>query len=194
MSDWIEINLPFAELDASGYPEFPDTSEEERRLFGATCEEALDKVNFDLVCDINGEVEDEINAQQGVASEEQTLSEREARHDLRYKMVQERLFRDYPEVAQADLQRTLIESWRDSHPLWEAWRIERDRLAEEGFLRTFVGQGLNRPGVQIELDDGKRYLIGDINLNSGVCDDCTPFEGDAVIKRYRVLLTPEDLE
>jgi hypothetical protein len=49
-------------------------------------------------------------------------------------------------------------------------------------------------GVQIELTNGARFLIGDINSLGGQCDDCMAFSYDTVIERYRLLLTPQELQ
>lgn len=54
--------------------------------------------------------------------------------------------------------------------------------------KTFENEKLNVPGTQIELENGKIYLIGDINRNRGVCDDCTAFSDTAIVKRYRILI------
>jgi len=51
---------------------------------------------------------------------------------------------------------------------------------------SFESLGLNKPGTLIDVED-KIYLIGHINLSCGVCDDCTEFEYDAIVKRYKVI-------
>jgi len=45
---------------------------------------------------------------------------------------------------------------------------------------------LNKPGTLVDVDS-KIYLIGHINPLSGICDDCTEFEYDAIVKRYKVI-------
>ena len=50
------------------------------------------------------------------------------------------------------------------------------------------------PGIQIELEGGSRYLIGDINDLGGECDDCPAFGRGVIVVRYRVLLTEADLK
>ena len=59
---------------------------------------------------------------------------------------------------------------------------------------TLEGLNLNVPGVQIELEDGTRHLIGDINEICGNSDDGCAFSNWAIVKRYRILLTPEQLK
>lgn len=89
-----------------------------------------------------------------------------------------------------------IEKWRRTQREYLAWNkvrvAEMTRLQQEDDAKTFNGQGLAKPGTQIEVE-GKLYLIGNINLNRGICDDCTAFEPTAIVTRYRVLCTvPEE--
>ncbi len=54
--------------------------------------------------------------------------------------------------------------------------------------------GLNKAGTLIEVKLGEethQYLIGHINTNCGVCDDCVEFGSDAIIKRYMVVWSAE---
>lgn len=62
--------------------------------------------------------------------------------------------------------------------------------------REFCNKNLNIPGTLIEVKykdrHGKKYkeqfLIGDINTIAGVCDNCTAFEREAVVCKYKVLI------
>lgn len=56
---------------------------------------------------------------------------------------------------------------------------------------SFASKGLNEPGTQVRMADGSTYLIGDINQNRGVCDDCVEFDADTIVEAYRVLVTKE---
>jgi len=56
---------------------------------------------------------------------------------------------------------------------------------------SFSKRDLNKPGTLIELKNGKQYLIGDINVMRGVCDDCVAFESSTIVKRYKVLTDVE---
>lgn len=51
---------------------------------------------------------------------------------------------------------------------------------------SFEARGLNKPGTLIETDRGT-FLIGHINPNRGVCDDCTEFAEDTIVKRYKII-------
>lgn len=58
-------------------------------------------------------------------------------------------------------------------------------------LDSMKKRNLISAGVQVEMEDGERYLIGDINECRGVCDDCTAFRSDAIVRRYRVVWDDE---
>jgi len=47
-------------------------------------------------------------------------------------------------------------------------------------------------GLLIETEHGQ-HLIGNINELRGVCDDCTEFGGETVVRRYRIIWRPENL-
>jgi len=66
------------------------------------------------------------------------------------------------------------------HAKWDEHYAQEQKV-------TFLGRKLAKPGVEVEVGS-KRYLIGDINRNGGVCDDCMAFEPTAVVTRYRVLI------
>jgi hypothetical protein len=51
--------------------------------------------------------------------------------------------------------------------------------------------GKLKPGMLLELKNGKILLVGDINKNSGLCDDCHYGE-ETIVKRYKQL-TIKDL-
>ena len=59
--------------------------------------------------------------------------------------------------------------------------------------KSFTGRGLNKPGTIIEVivdGENKQYLMGDINISSGLCNDCSAFDSDTIVKRYKVIWQP----
>lgn len=56
------------------------------------------------------------------------------------------------------------------------------------FKDSFCQRKLNQPGTEIELENGEKYIIGNINKVAGVCDDCVAFEREDIVKRYRALI------
>jgi hypothetical protein len=68
----------------------------------------------------------------------------------------------------------------------EQTKKETEWVMFGGSYREFDEAGLAAPGTLIVVD-GDDYLIGDINTNRGVCDDCTEFSGDAVVEKYCIV-------
>ena len=52
---------------------------------------------------------------------------------------------------------------------------------------SFEDKGLNKPGTLIETDKGI-FLIGHINPLMGVCNCCTAFDSNTIVKRYKVII------
>lgn len=50
---------------------------------------------------------------------------------------------------------------------------------------TFISKGLNQPGTGVRLENGKEYIIGDINREAGSCSCCRLIEKTDVIAFYR---------
>ncbi len=72
-------------------------------------------------------------------------------------------------------------------------RIDEKQKEEEKL--SFCGMGLNKAGTLIEVElDGKTQvlLIGHINNLRGVCDDCTMFEPNTIVKRYKIVWSPKN--
>jgi len=55
-----------------------------------------------------------------------------------------------------------------------------------------AARGFVRPGVLLEMQSGRRLLVGDINELGGVCDDCTDVAVDGVVSRYAVIYTHQE--
>lgn len=84
-----------------------------------------------------------------------------------------------------------FELWEKGLPELEEYRNQIrkwDKKQEVKRKKSFCGQGLNKAGIIIELEDGTIHLIGTINELRGVCDDCTAFESNVKVKRYAVLV------
>jgi hypothetical protein len=56
----------------------------------------------------------------------------------------------------------------------------------------FVADDLNDAGVQVDVE-GKKFLIGNINMLGGYCDDCCEFRGLEIVTRYRRLVEEREL-
>lgn len=177
MTAWIECNLPYGNcrfVDDDKLPPEPDMSEAERAKFGTSCKELCDEAKFTTLNDLFLEIP--WNLTKAATRKEKTHIAKEA---------------GMANVLKAQRKIVVIKKWRETLPEYVAWsavrKAEYDRLAAELETACFDGQGLNKPGTQIEVGE-KLYLIGDINPNRGVCDDCIAFASDAIVTRYRVLV------
>ncbi len=52
--------------------------------------------------------------------------------------------------------------------------------------KSFYTDGLNKAGTLIETEEGE-FLIGHINREAGICDDCLEFPNGTIIKRYKIV-------
>ena len=54
----------------------------------------------------------------------------------------------------------------------------------------FVSLDLNKAGTLIDTEKGI-FLIGHINQVGGICDDCSDFDDDTIVKRYKIVWEEE---
>jgi hypothetical protein len=206
MSEWIELNLPFY---VSGYdlgtqfPKSPNLRRRAKKELGMTPEENEKTLltgdeDFYLSGVIYREFskhDDKITARlekKGLSEDELKLARRKKLQSLAKKNEQVRIVMSFFEFKKK------YDEWLDRQPEWIKYNEEFDKcvLQEREQLKTmsFEAMGLNKEGTLIEVDVGgklKQYLIGDINRLRGVCDDCTAFDSGAIVKRYKVVWTPE---
>lgn len=86
-----------------------------------------------------------------------------------------------------------VNAWEYEQPEWIDWRIKCELLRAEERTKSFSGLNLNKPGTLIEINNNgsiEQYLIGDVNTNRGVCDDCTAFASDVIVLRYAIVFEP----
>ena len=159
----------------------PDTSEQERAKFGLTYVEARDQLTEEME-------EALLDLHYSNPNLKDSSEKREAW------TAQEAEKKGLSEALRLRDRKQEIANWQDTLPEWIEWDTKSRTIhaakEQEAKQESFNGRGLCKPGVQIEVD-GKLYLIGDINQLRGVCDDCTAFEGDAIVTRYRVLIDME---
>jgi len=178
---WIELNLPYSGYEYQ-YTEEPDLSQEMIEEFKTTPDMILDSYSKN----ISDVLDDYL-----LFGKHKTYQNIEEWHDKEnVQLSLDKLKQDLELI-------TTIYVWKDSHPKMLDYKTRSNTLEEEyerKIKETFQEKGLAQPGIQIELDDGKRYLIGHINRNRGVCDDCTQFSGSDIVVRYRRLVSEEDLK
>jgi hypothetical protein len=202
---WIEINLPWRKYTdpQENSPPYPQKLVDKlvREKFGQTIEELeslyaekYGKSSREVFYDIKFGLEDEHPFDESVYEEDYERYQKEIEGLI--ENSQEPMI---VEMRTLTLARGAIEEFIDQIPEVITWARAFDRfcrqLEEEDKKASFSLSDLCRPGVLIEVQDTrgnkKRYLIGDINCNSGVCDDCTVFEPESIVLRAKVMV---DLE
>jgi hypothetical protein len=188
MNEWIEFNLPYNVRVALDRPVCPDLDKKEHELFGLPEEIDIDNYDYDKVDKIN-------KIQQELCPEEMGNSEVSLSALEKYAETSE----DKEFILAIIKHRrrtTLVNEWWEIQPEYIKWIADcqelRDKEMADAKLLSFVGAGLNVPGTMIEVetepDKTSQFLIGDINTLRGVCDDCTAFDDNAIVKRYKVIL------
>jgi hypothetical protein len=59
-----------------------------------------------------------------------------------------------------------------------------NKLNEED---SFSKRKLDKPGILIQIETGEEFLIGDINKNRGICDDCAEFDNTMLVVKYAIV-------
>jgi len=191
MSTWIDIDLPYSDTGVFLHPgqEPPDLDAEERSRFGTTRDALWDKHLSKIL---------EIQELETLTFYDKALElgvPEEDMDDTVAKMLAEWLddHPDYREAQKAQELRGISWDWQAQHPKTIAYREAHAKALKEDALKTFTGQGLAKPGVQVEMAGGETYLIGDVNPLGGVCDDCAAFDSTDIVVRYRVLVPSDKL-
>lgn len=187
--NWIDLNLPYDyRSDYSDSPKLPDISSKEIEKFGKSLiqyrSEISDKYFEEFssiekslyhngsnsnINNVTSYVKDSLESIRSTnLSVDKVLSYREFIKEYNYWLE------SLPEIIQWDI---------DRNNYYEAKK-------ENDSKKSFCGLGLNQPGTLIEIEDNgiyNQYLIGDINLSGGVCNDCTAFSISCIVKRYAVI-------
>jgi len=206
-NDWIEINLPWRKhVEIGDRPEYPTelVNRLVRDRFGQTIEELEEgyfkrygKSANEVYYDVLNELEEKHPFDPAVYEEEYDIYRREIENLIEHS--------DDPKLVESrtlSLMRRAIDEFVDEIPEVIEWTERCDKIfqqeREEEKLASFSYSELCRPGVLIEVQDTagtkSKHLIGDINCNSGVCDDCTAFEPETIVLRAKVVVDTSDLQ
>jgi len=182
LPDWTDVNLPYSshgERDVEVvYPPTPDLDAEMTAHFGVSWD-ATEAV-------VEGPLKVQFRAEREVIMQADTSPEEGP--DPMDVHIDTWAASDDPDKAAFGRNvriRQEMRQWECNHPLMVQNRKDRTGARLAG---TFAGLGFARPGVQVEMADGKQYLIGDVNKLGGVCDDCSAFNSTDIVARYRVLV------
>lgn len=183
-NNWIDINLPWdrtivypditdAIIEKFGYTE-DDLTDEFKRKTGQEYWYVDSVVGDKWLCEITGKHWwdfEEINE----AFEELESSKNELLLDL----------------IETKKKLEQIQDFSAEFGETEEYKAAYEKSLEQASL-CFRNHELRRPGVLIEVKDEvsapKQYLIGDVNKNGGVCDDCMAFSHCAIVLRAKVLI------
>jgi len=80
------------------------------------------------------------------------------------------------------------DGWIECGLPWATYDSEEMCFADDC---TETSLKMNKPGVLVETEKGI-FLIGHMNPHSGLCDCCSMFKGETIIKRYKVVWSEGD--
>jgi len=175
MNDWIELNLPYSYYESLETPDLPDLDDRIKQKFGKLPEEV--KVLLSQFGDEAYKKYYKLCLKGKSQKDLEKSNDKDIQAIVSYKSLEEEIDNWYwvqPEVAEWE---SLCDKLRKEH---------KEKIKS----KSFSSLGLNKPGVLIEVEqDGKdvQYLIGDINTSCGVCNDCTAFSDDTIVKRYKIV-------
>ncbi len=195
MNTWIEINLPYykpTDYLSRVYPKFPNLNKRAKKFFKVLPDDLRKKISgedFDNFKLVKTKIEDDIR---------NNFSEIDHNSKEFDDLVKEKL-----ESCKVDFIINIISfrklldeynNWYDIQPeSVEYAKIKSElnkKYDEEESKLSFSKSKFNVPGVLIEVEkDGKifQYLIGDINISGGVCDDCMAFDREDIVKRCKIV-------
>lgn len=162
MSDWIECGLPWDFIPICLAS--PDLSSREKEVFGTTYLDESDKYVYKTEMRVTNLNLDFDGSEEEFHEYLQSLNDPEIDEYLKF------------------------EKWREDYFEWYDQQPEVIEFNEQNeSKKSFIGNGLNKSGTLIELEDGRQFLIGEINTTGGICDHCLAFNREIIIKRYKVL-------
>lgn len=200
MADWIEINIPFSE-DTSSFPperEYPDLSGRAKKELGFT-EKDIGKV-YNLFAKLPEKeyaqhIARKEHAETALQIELGECSEQFFNTKLRDKLANSK-YKSLRALVDWGSKCDIYDAWDKVQPenikADEEYKLSYKAWKEKEDLKSFCGRGLNIPGTLIEVSNNgniSKYLLGDVNVLGGVCDDCPAFSKEIIVTRYKVLCT-----
>jgi hypothetical protein len=200
---WVECNLPWSHTDNDYFNEpLPDLSSKEIDRFGKTYEQIKKEfsVDHEYYSSKKEEISDKISSMLDDLDEKEYYEYCEKRDEtIKDAMIE--LSKTDPKIkAKLDWHkfRDEYDVWADEQEEMIAWaKRQNDFLSskkEKGIKLSFRGAGLNVPGTLIQLSNGSIELIGTINQLSGVCDCCSAFDSNMIVRRYAILFDWKAIE
>jgi len=87
----------------------------------------------------------------------------------------------------------MANEWIEYGKEWRQFWIH-DKLSRSGLLIEMNIEVYDHTEGEEDFHtrENKQFLIGDINENGGVCDDCRDFEMEDIVLRYKVVYEAEE--
>lgn len=168
---WIDCGLTWNKTFEYDRPDFPDVTELERETFGTTQKELYSKYESQFDELLKGDFNSLDSQTQRAKAQSMGLED----------------------VYDVLLLYRSINTWRNTLQVMRDYEAECNRRHAQANTPTFVSQKLNVPGVEVEVN-GKRYLIGHVNDDTGICGCCGAWGNESIVTRYRVLVDYSKLE
>lgn len=202
MSDWIELNLPYykSEYFDSTDIKYPKLDKRAKKELGFNRKE-LDAI-YDKIpkfMDVSYK-----KFEKALSNFDKKLSadlpqREEGWEKERAKRLLASSNKDLKVLGAYIEKKFQIEDWEGKQPDMIAYHKEFSEKStafhDNVKKQSFSGLGLDKPGTLIEVKVGEevnQYLIGHINPNCGVCDDCVQFDNrTAIVLRYKVVWSDE---
>ena len=209
MSGWIEINLPFYIYGPDSkfiktLPKYPNLNRKAKKKLVITLEENDKSImDPDNEFPTDGKIFQEYDIHRNKINEKISKLKIDIYSDEGKQLRRKKLIALKNEavnkvIAWFDFKDKYRE-WVSVQPEVIKWQDKYNKLidAEEQRIAqlSFCGRGLNNPGTLIEVEingELKQFLVGDINCLRGVCDDCTAFDNETIVKRYMVVWSKGD--
>lgn len=203
MSQWIELNLPYSFYEGFDIKlKAPNLNKRAKKELGfdskdvATLFDALPSISdkseaYSEMYELADKLDDE--AKKKFPSDRDLYNQERIKLYAKSKNANVRAMSAYLEKKWA------LRKWEDVQPELTQYYTEYQRLYQAALAeqnkQSFSGLGLDKPGTLIEVEVDSvlsQYLIGDINPNAGVCDDCVEFDKrTAIVKRYQIVWSKE---
>jgi hypothetical protein len=177
-NNWIELNLPFFHIECFRPPRVPNLDKKAREHFGKLPDDMIkfgnerkffikyDELRYKLEC--LGFKKDQIDEEMSKSKDVDVL-----------KVLSYLKFREE------------YHKWWCEQPRIINWRKRQEAAIKEYNEKikkmSFVGLGLNKPGVLIEVEDNRKlaqYLIGHIIFDY---EEPELFSSSAIVKRYKIV-------
>jgi|SRR5271157_6581731 len=204
MQKWVKINKPWSVNIDLKQPKYPVKAVKKAvmEMFCTTQEKVKDdfeKKHKASMWDAESLIRENISVQVYKEHEEhpELLGDLDGEIDARLKASKDPILVEIRKLRKLNKK---IDKFTETIPEVIAWKEKFDLIRKKEILKVqkacFSRSELNRPGVLIEVQykDGKtgKHLIGHINTNCGVCDDCTAFNNDTIVLRAKVLVQEEE--